>query len=1302
MLFTRFICSSPTYMKINPINTFRLTVLLLFSVFYVSRAQKSVSGEIFWKETVKSASGGAYPAFDQGSYDLENPSIPKKCENFEIGSATAASYDVSFSNVQYVSVPAAEINALKILPLSSSPEIIKGFGQSFTGNKLSVCFYPYVKQNGQYLKVKSYSIVITENPAAAARVNAEARSKKATTTVSSSVLDAEGWHKIAIEKTGLHKITPDFLVKNGITSTAVNIDKLRIVGNGVGMLPEKVGDYRPDDVQEVPLKVFDQNNDGLFNGSDYAVFFARDPHTWSYNSTTDVYSHTINTYRKKNFYFLTVTNGNTAPVTALPAVTQPATVQVNTYDDYQFVEDEKSNLVGTGRQWFGDVFDFTLQYSYSFSFPNIEPTVPVRLRVNAGARASSGNTFMTIKNGASTLGRMNFDAYQTFETAAYVRITDSVKFFNAGSTGGYSILLEYNNAANPSGVAWLDFIEMQVVRKLSYGGGMLFFRDGSIANTGQIAEYTIANASSDMLVWDVTDQNDIKAMSTSFANNQLTFKANADELREYVAFRGSSFSEPEFVGKVAPQNLHALAAKEMIIVTHPKFIAAAERLRDFHINEDGITTVVVTTDQVYNEYSSGGQDIAAIRDFARHNYEKAQTEGTEFNYLLLMGDASYDYKDIIASNSNYVPVWESQSSLNLEVSAITDDFYGFLDSAEGSGTFANQIMDISVGRIPCSSLSQAQGYVDKVLHYSSGSQRFGDWRNRVLLMADDMDDIGGWERTFVTSSEEFANKISAASESFNIDKIYLDAYDQVSTTGSETYPEASNDMFRKVQQGNLLTNYIGHGGEIGLASEKFLGLKDVNGWTNIDAMPVFMTITCEFTRLDDPKRLSAGEQLCLNPNGGAIALISTTRVVGASTAISLNRSIFNTIFKRPNNEPKTLGSVVKDAKNAEAGGSTRLKFSLFGDPAIKLALPYYNIVVNEVNGKPVSQGGLDTLQALSKVKITGQVNDFSNSKISTFNGVADVSVYDKVSNQQTKVNDGVGSPIPFSERKSLIYKGKVEVKEGDFQFEFLVPKDIAYQFGFGKFSMYATNNETDAAGYFDTIVIGGFNDNAAPDDLGPVVQLYINDESFVRGGITNEDPELYAVISDSSGINTVGNGIGHNLVAILDNNTSDSYIINEYYESDLNSYQSGTVRYPFYDLEEGEHTLKIKVFDVYNNATEAETEFIVAESADLALKRVLNYPNPFTTYTDFQFEHNRADQPLEVQVQIFTVSGKLVKTINQLVVSEGNRVQSKVTWNGLDDYGDKIGKGVYVYRVKIRSQLDNSTADKYEKLVILR
>ncbi len=1257
--------------------------------------QIKLDREIIWDISVDK-NNQKHPTFEGADFDIEFPLVAKKCESIDIGNGPSNFYEVALVNVSYQDVATNEQSAIKELILEAQPVLNKGFGQSRNGNTLSVCFYPYVKQNGLIKKVSSYTLEVVQ-----VRTSTISESKvKKGTTLTNSVLDNDNWHKISIKQTGMFKITANFLSDNGILPTGIALNKLRLVGNGTGVLPELVGAPRPDDLMEVPLEVYDLNNDGLFNGNDYALFFGRGPHTWSYNKNTDVYSHTTNIYRDENFYFLTTDNGNGTPIQNAPPVAATPTVQVSSYDDYQFVEDELENLVGTGRQWFGDIFDFQPSYSYSFNFPNLITQTPVRLRVNAAARASSASTFLTTKvNGVNLVMVNRFDAVASGEYAPFVTISDSVKTFNASSSG-FTLVLEYQNAANPTGVAWLDFIEVQVFRNLTYSSGMLFFRDGSIVGTGEVAEYTIKNAPSDLKVWEVSSPGDIKAISANWANNELTFTDMAESHKEYVAYRGTSFPEPAYVGPVIKQNLHGLAAAEMVIVTHPDFLIAAQRLADYHINNDNISTHVVTTDQIYNEYSSGGQDISAIRDFVKSIYDKSIAAGSEFNYLLLFGDASYDYKDRITGNSNYVPVWESESSLNLQASSITDDFYTFLDSAEGSNGFFNQVMDVSVGRIPCQNLSQANKSVDKVLAYASGTKRFGDWRNKVLLMADDVDQ--NWETTFVVSSEQFAKTISNASKSFNVDKIYMDAYDQITTTGGQTYPDATDDMFRKVQQGNLITNYIGHGGEIGLASEKLLGLNHVNAWTNIDAMPIFMTITCEFTRLDDPKRVSAGEQLCLNPNGGAIGLISTTRVVQAGPAISLNAAVFNTIFQRPNNEPKTMGSVVKDAKNSVKGSSTRLKFSLFGDPAVKIAIPYYNLEVKSVNGTPVSQEGLDTLKALSKVEVTGQVNDFNNQIISSFDGIVDVSVYDKAGAKKTKVNDGKGPALPFDLRNNLLYRGKVQVANGEFKFKFLVPKDISYQFGYGKFSLYATNNVTDAAGSYDTIVVGGFNSNAAIDDVGPEVHLYINDESFVRGGITDENPELYAILSDSSGINTVGNGIGHDLVATLDGESDQSYIINQYYQSDLNSYQSGTVRFPLYDIEEGEHTLTLKVFDVYNNDSQAQTEFIVAESAGLALTRVLNYPNPFTTFTDFQFEHNRVNEPLEVQVQIFTVSGKLVKTINTLVVSEGNRVQSKVTWNGLDDYGDKIGRGVYVYRVKLKSQLDNSTADKYEKLVILR
>lgn len=1270
-----------------------ISVLIMMLVLGSSisvQAQQKLSGTIEWNNDMPNKA-----SFDPG---IE---VPKYCDQVGISQNVLRTEVMSYS-FSYIKVSSQEAKKVKSeMKLGENPRMETYVGTSEGAGYATVCFYPYVQRNGEVLKVTTYEVEIR----AVERVSSIVRKS---TNTSSSILGSDGWFKVSVSKTGLYKITPSFLSSNNISSGQVGINSIRVAGNGTGMLPEQNAVDRPEDLLDVPLKVYDLNNDGVFNGNDYAVFYAKGPHQWNANLSGGVFTHETNIYRDVNYYFVSVTNGAGKAVSLAPAVTASATVQSSSYDDYDFRESETYNLVGTGRQWLGDVFEVQSPKGYGFSFLNMDNTAPMRLRVKAAARASSKNTVLRTKIGNQTLQNVGFLQYGTTKTSNYVQVSDSVRSFNfTGNPNGFTVELTYDNSLNPSAVAWLDFIEIQCRRNLIYSGVPLLFRDIDVVGSSAVAEFSINQAPAGMSVWKVTDHNDVVEMPVNRNGTTLTFKDNAVELEEYVAFYGANFSEPEFVGSVPVQDLHSMSPPEMIIITHPKFLSAANRLAVFHTQNDNILTKVATIEEVYNEFSSGGQDITAIRDFSKYMYEKAQTAGVDFKYLLLFGDASYDYKDRIANNNNYIPIWESNASYNLELSSITDDYFGLLDLNEGgNGSIASlygQTLEIGIGRIPCETASQADAAVNKIINYTIGPNRFGNWRNKILMMADDLDeDNPYWEDMFVINSEKFEGIIKNNNPAFNVEKIYIDSYKQISTTGGESYPEAHDDMYRKVQQGCLVTNYIGHGGEIGLTSEKLLGLQDVNSWTNFDALSLFMTITCEFTRLDDPKRVSAGEQLALNGNGGAIALISTTRVVGAGSAVNLNEKVFETAFERPNNEPKTLGEIVMTAKNELKNDGTRLKFSLIGDPAVRLAIPYYRMQVNEVNGVSVSAGGLDTLKALSKVKITGQVNDFSDQKISSFTGVTSVSVYDKPTEKKTLVNDGIGPPLPFKLQNSLLYKGKVEVENGEFSFEFIVPKDISFQYGFGKISLYADNGTIDAGGSFDTILVGGFNQNPIADDEGPIVELYINDETFVRGGVTDENPALYAVISDSSGINTVGNKIGHNLKAVLDNDESQAYIINEYYEADLNSYQSGKVTYPFYSVAEGSHTLSLEVFDVHNNVSFAETEFIVADSEEMALKRVLNYPNPFTTYTEFQFEHNRADQPLEVQIQIFTVSGKLVKTINKLVVSQGNRVSNQITWDGLDDYGDKIGKGVYVYRVKVRSQLDNSSADKYEKLVILR
>jgi len=498
--------------------------------------------------------------------------------------------------------------------------------------------------------------------------------------------------------------------------------------------------------------------------------------------------------------------------------------------------------------------------------------------------------------------------------------------------------------------------------------------------------------------------------------------------------------------------------------------------------------------------------------------------------------------------------------------------------------------------------------------------------------------------------------------------------------------------------------YIGHGGELGWAHERVLEVEDINGWTNFKHMPAFLTATCEFSRPDDPGRTSAGELVILNPNGGGICLFTTTRLAFSGSNFSLAQRFFDHFFEPINGSMPTCGEIFEQTKIDYTDRYTR-NFVLLGDPAVRLVYPQYDVVTNTVNTHQLTLNS-DTLSALSKITITGEVRNKSGAKMTGFNGVVYPTIYDKWATFTTIGNDlnategGTSYPAPFDMQKNVLYKGKAQIKNGDFTFTFVVPKDISYQYGNGKISYYAHNGQSDANGYSNEIVVGGLNPSAGTDNTGPQVNLYMNDDKFVFGGLTDENPVLYAEVSDSNGINTAGTGIGHDITSIIDEDNGKISILNDYYESDMDSYQAGKVRYPYSSLNPGRHSLSFKVWDVYNNSSEARTEFIVAETAELALEHVLNYPNPFSTHTTFMFEHNRPYQQLSAQVQIFTVSGKLIKTLNEIVTTEGYR-SDDIEWDGLDDYGDRIGRGVYVYKLKVKD-FNGSSTEKFEKLVILR
>ncbi|MFT3885049.1 MAG: type IX secretion system sortase PorU [Flavobacteriales bacterium] len=808
----------------------------------------------------------------------------------------------------------------------------------------------------------------------------------------------------------------------------------------------------------------------------------------------------------------------------------------------------------------------------------------------------------------------------------------------------------------------------------------------------------------------------------AFTDNgaQKVFRLVTDGLREFIAFRSSGYLTPTPVGRVPNQDLHSTGLPaDMVIVCPQQFMSEAQRLAERRASE-GLSVVMVTPQQVFNEFSSGQRDVTAIKRYMKMLYDRAGTDPELMpRYLLLFGDGSFNNVSLSLDNQNWIPTYQSLDALRPPYCYTSDDYFGLLDDTEGDAS--NDLVDIGIGRLPVSSTTQARDAVNKILNYdklglsSTGSTSCTsgndggavDWRNLMLFCADDQDGGGaGNEPAHTNNSEELANKVKTEHPCLNLNKIYLDAYVQYSTPGGQRYPDAEADLRDRVQKGCLLVNYVGHGGEVGWAHERVLDNTTILGWTNLDRLPLFMTATCEFSRWDDPGRTSAGENVFLNPNGGGIALMTTTRIAysGQNQVLSLDFYDYALNATDERGRAQRLGDIYRRTKVAATppGANTQpnhRNFTLLGDPSMRLALARrearITLPLTDTLGNPV-----DTMRALDVVRIQGEVLGVDGTRDTGFNGTVIPTVFDKEETRLTLANDPPSVPLPFKLRNGIIYRGRASVVNGVFSFTFIVPKDINYQVGPGRIGVYAESLDANACGYTNDPLVGGTNPNAPVDVTGPKIELYMNDDRFVSGGITTESPLIYAKLSDENGINTLGNGIGHDLVAVLDANAENGIVLNSTYQADKDTYKSGEVRYKLNKLADGRHTVDLKAWDVYNNSSQKSTEFVVAPSAELALAHVLNYPNPFTTHTEFFFEHNRPCQTLDCQVQVFTVAGRLVKTLNRRLNCDGFRSEP-LAWDGLDDFGDKLGRGVYVYRLSITTPTGEE-ADKIEKLVILR
>jgi hypothetical protein len=1129
---------------------------------------------------------------------------------------------------------------------------------------------------GKYEKLLRFQIEIVQEP------------EKTVTSLTlknsfgtNSFLSSGKWVKIRIETDGIYQLTYSELVSMGFD----NPGNIRLFGNGNKMLPLYNNEPRIDDLIEKAVHI-EKGADNVFNQGDYILFYAQGVVGWEYNPATEFFEHSKHLFSKYNYYFLTTSPGEQKAVSDLPQPAEAYTHVAETFNDYRFHEEELNNLILSGRQWFGELFDVQTSKAFSFSFPNIVIGTQVKVKSTFAARSPVNSNFNISVNQQTIFSTSIPSVIMTSYISDYADVRSGNGTFNA-TDGNIDLTVNYSKPS-PSSQGWLDYIIVNARRNLIMSGSQMHFRDLLTVGADNITEFRISGAQSGLKVWDVSDPWHVKNITGSIEGNSYRFKHNTDTLVQFIAFTNNNFLKPVIIGNVPNQNLHGLTQTDYIIITHPRFLSHAMQLANYRSTNDGLNVTVVTPEQIYNEFSSGRPDVAALRNFVKMFYERAVSEAEMPKYLLLFGDGSFNNLEESTTNTNLILTYQSENSLRPTQSFVTDDFFGLLDDDEGGHT---GMLDIGIGRLPVVTAEQAQNVINKILRYEN-SENKGDWQNYITFIGDDGDN-----NIHMQQADFLANFVRDNYSFFNIDKIYLDAYQRVSGSGGQRYPEVNRAIQNRINKGTVLINYTGHGNELRLAHENILDIGDILNLQNRNLLPVFMTATCEFSRFDNPQRTSAGEILLLNPTGGGVALFSTTRLVYATPNFFLNQNFYQYIFSENNGELYRLGDVMRLTKNSSGTGINKLNFTLLGDPAMQLAVPKYEIKITEINGIPV--GAIpDTLKAMGRYTIKGEV-EVNGTKASYYTGLLYSTVFDKKQQFTTLSNDG-NPPFTFEARNNILYRGKSSIAEGKFEFTFYVPKDIQYHIDAGKISTFATGNEGEAKGAFSNFMVGGTSSDIKNDTQGPTIELFMNDRNFVFGGTTNENPVLLAYLSDSTGINTTGSGIGHDITAILNGNLNDPLVLNDFYTSETDDFQKGTIEYPFSQLDEGNHSIKLKAWDVYNNSSEEYLEFVVAKSARLALRNVLNYPNPFTKFTFFHFEHNQPGSQIDIIIQIFTISGRLVKTIETSSFSHGYKPEP-IPWDGLDDYGDNIGRGVYLYRVKIRSE-NGQVAEKYEKLVILK
>jgi hypothetical protein len=1096
--------------------------------------------------------------------------------------------------------------------------------------------------------------------------------KRLAKVVNGSVLATGNWVKFETPDEGIYKIDRAMLESFGFDPSSIDPRTIKIYNNGGKILSENAGSSRPIDLIENAILVFGEN-DGNFDSGDYILFYGRSTSFREYDESTRTIKRLIHPYSDKNFYWITYGGVNGKRIQNKSSYNGAAQFEQTTTKAFTDFEEDKINLAKTGRQFFGDDFSQSITTrSYLNNLNGRVTSAPINYKFRF-VNASTGAVTLNLSENTTSIFNKSLTGYNNASYTFGVAHTETAEF-NGTLPDNRSVLKFNFNATSVTSVGYLDYFEISYEKELkSFDNKILFF---SKDTTAIIEYYLYGFPSTNIKVFDITESDNVKFITDhvllSGGDCRFRVSEEKDTVRKYFAVGNDIFLTP--INPVAVENSNLRGIDEgakFIIITHKNFSGQAERLKTYRETESKIpiSTIVVDVETIYNEFSGGILDVSAIRDFIKYAFDNWQVKP---EFFLLFGKGTFDYKNIEGFNDNFIPTWQTEESLKLIFGAdsyTSDDFFARVDAAD-------LMPDLAFGRITAREEDEARNYIDKIIHYENNSER-GNWRNLITLVADDGYTSNRYEGSEHTApSEGLANTIIPPS--FDLKKIYAADYPVVITGNGRRKPTVNVDILKVMNSGTLLINYIGHGNPDLWAHEFIFERSAAIPQLKNENYFFLCAATCDFGYYDIPNFQSGAEELMFLPNAGCIATFNSARLVFSGQNQALNKTLMTNLLDLPREEfnlPVPIGFSVFRTK-LEWNNVNAQKFHLFGDPTLRLLIPQYFGNIDSLNGQPLN--GLVQVKALSNTRISGTILKPDSSKWNDFNGEGILTVYDSERIKLLEEIDNYPMVIPGG----VIFRGRVSAINGEFEAEFVVPKDISYENKNGKIIFYFLNSYSDGLAFSNQIIVGGTDTTAVNDGEGPEIEIFFDDASYYNAYLVGPEPKLIIKLSDETGLNTTGTGVGHKLEGILNEDEGSPIDFTEFFTGELDAGgKRGEVNYQFSKLNEGDYLLDVKAWDVFNNFSSEGSNFTVISTDDLVVRYVYNYPNPFSSNTTFTFQHN-LNRPVDVRIKVYTIAGRMIKEIEQRNI---NQKFVKINWNGRDADGDQLANGTYLYKLIVKT-----------------